>query len=182
MDDDGLRELVELAAQNDADAWEALYRRSYRRLFSFARRRLFDDQAADDVVSETMTRALDGIGGFTWRGGGFDAWLYGIARNVVAESGRARQRMASGPPIDLPSSERGPEDQAIAAGDSAALRLAFERLAADDQEVLELRIQGGLSAQEVGALIDKRPGAVRMSQARALVRLRTMYEEVSGAG
>ena len=80
-----LRELVERAAEQRPDAWEALYRRSYRTLFGFARRRLFDDRAAEDAVSETMTRALDGIERFTWQGGGFDAWLYGIARNVVHE-------------------------------------------------------------------------------------------------
>ena len=63
------------------------------KLFGFARRRLFDDRAAEDAVSETMTRALDNIERFTWQGGGFDAWLYGIARNVVHE-------LAPCPPAD----------------------------------------------------------------------------------
>jgi RNA polymerase sigma-70 factor, ECF subfamily len=60
------------------------------------------------------------------------------------------------------------------------MRLAFERLAPEERELLELRVQGGLSSEEVGKLLGKRPGAVRMAQVRALQRLRREWEEVCG--
>ena len=63
---------------------------------------------------------------------------------------------------------------------AAAVRVAFERLAPEERELLELRVQGGLSSEEVGRLLGKRPGAVRMAQARALQRLRREWEEVRG--
>jgi RNA polymerase sigma-70 factor (ECF subfamily) len=69
----------------------------------------------------------------------------------------------------------------VARDEVATVRAAFELLAPEEQEIIELRVQGGLSSEEVGALLDKRPGAVRMAQARALQRLRTAYEEVGGA-
>ena len=176
-----LATLVGRAVSRDPDAWEALYRRCYRKLFSFARRRLADDQAAEDAVSETMTRALHAIDRFTWQGGGFDAWLYGIARNVVRESTRARWRTTSvAGACDRASTERGPEERAIAGDDDAAMRLAFGQLGDDDRELLELRVHAGLSADEVGRLLGKRPGAVRMAQARALQRLRANLETVRG--
>jgi RNA polymerase sigma-70 factor (ECF subfamily) len=178
--DAALRVLVERATTHDPDAWEALYRRAYRPLFGFARRRLFDDGAAEDAVSETMARALDNIGRFTWHGGGFDAWLYGIARNVVRELVRSGQRTRGLVHEDHPSAERGPEDHAVAGAESTAVRAAFARLAPDDREVLELRVHGGLSSEDVGRLLGKQPGAVRMAQARALQRLRTNLEEVHG--
>ena len=56
------------------------------------------------------------------------------------------------------------------------MRDAFDRLGADDREVLELRVHGGLSSVEVGRLLGKQPGTVRMAQARALDRLRTIME------
>lgn len=83
-----LRNLVSRAAVGDPDAWEALYRRAYPRLFAYTRRRLRSDHETDDAVSETMLRALNRIATFTWKGAGFDAWLYGIARNVVLETQR----------------------------------------------------------------------------------------------
>ena len=56
-----VRALVARAATGDPDAWEAVYRRSYARLFAYARRRMPSDHAADDAVSETMVRALNRI-------------------------------------------------------------------------------------------------------------------------
>ena len=56
--------LVGRAVDRDPDAWESLYRRSYRRLFGFARRRLFDEQAGrgrrerDDDPSAGQHRPL----------------------------------------------------------------------------------------------------------------------------
>ena len=175
-----LRVLVDRAAERDPDAWEALYRRSYGRLFGFARRRLYDDQAAEDAVSETMIRALDGIDRFTWQGGGFDAWLFGIVRNVVRELSRARWRSAGPVAEERPATERGPEEHALAGDDSACLREAFARLSDEEREILELRVQGGLTSDEVGRLLGKQPGAIRMAQARALQRLRVDLEEVRG--
>ena len=60
------------------------------------------------------------------------------------------------------------------------MRTAFGRLDPDERELLELRIHGGLSSEEVGQLLGKQPGTVRMAQARALQRLRTILEEVQG--
>ena len=54
---------------------------------------------------------------------------------------------------------------------------AFEQLSEDDREVLELRVVGDLSSDEVAEVIGKKPGTVRMAQARALDRLRTLLGE-----
>ena len=91
-DDDsgGLRAIVARAVARDADAWENLNRRGYVSMFAYARRRVASDEAADDAVSEAMTQALKKIDRFTWQGAGFDAWLYGILRNVVLEQHRRR--------------------------------------------------------------------------------------------
>ena len=180
MNDDALRSVVGRAAQRDPQAWEQLYRRSYTRLYSYARRRLPDDSAAEDAVSETMARALDNIDRFSWQGSGFDGWLYGIARNVIYEAARWWPRNNGGRIEDHPTLEEGPEEAIVSRDQAAAMRLAFERLAPEERELLELRVQGGLSSEEVGKLLGKRPGAVRMAQVRALQRLRREWEEMCG--
>ncbi len=174
-DADSLRALVARARGRDPDAWEQLYRRSYRPLYGFARRRLFDDRAAEDAVSETMTRALDAIDRFAWQGGGFDAWLYGIARNVVYELVRAHKRTGARAVHEV-RAEGGLEEGVIAGERRDEVRRAFDRLDPADRELLELRVQGGLSSEEVGELLGKKPGAVRMAQTRALGRLRSILE------
>lgn len=127
-----------------------------------------------------MARAIDRIDHFTWKGGGFNAWLFGIARNVVYEQGRSRLRSV---PLDVEalSTARGPEDDAMYGAEVAAVRVAFGKLTAAEQEMLELRVTAGLSSQEVGRLTGKKPVAVRMAHSRALGRLRTFMQEVHGA-
>ena len=56
---------------------------------------------------------------------------------------------------------------------------AFARLRPEERDLLELRVTAGLDAEEVATVLGKRPGAVRMAQARALARLRTFLEEVT---
>ncbi|MFN2608999.1 MAG: RNA polymerase sigma factor [Acidimicrobiales bacterium] len=173
--------LVARAQADDPDAWETLYRLSYAGLLAYARRRLWGGTDADDAVSETFARAYHRIGDFHWTGGGFTAWLFGILRNVVLEAQRRDRRvnpMTGG-------SERVEDDCVdglILDEEMAAVRAAFATLGPDDQEILELRVVGGLCAEEVAAVVGKRAGAVRMAQSRALSRLRAALEKVTTGG
>lgn len=169
-----------LAAERDPDAWEALYRRAYPRLFAYARRRLSSSDAADDAVSEAMARSIDRIAHFEWRGAGFDAWLYGILRNVVHETWRRTPPLSRTDPVERPSLELGPLERLMDDEQRSQVRRAFGTLSSEDQEVLELRVVGGLDAEQVASVVGKRPGAVRMAQSRALARLRTAMEAAGG--
>lgn len=177
-DESAQRELVARAGRGDSDAWEEIYRRAYPGLFAFSRRRLSHDTAADDAVSETMTRAIENIRRFSWQGVGFDAWLFAIARNVVREHQRNSGR--AGVLSDDPAAGlAGDEDTAgaVEARERAdRLRSAFARLDPDDQDVLELRVVHEFSADETGRVVGKRAGAVRMAHKRALERLRVLLE------
>ena len=174
-----IRWQVSQAARQDPDAWEFLYRRAYPRLFAYARRRLSSDTAADDAVSETMARALEKIHTFTWRRAGFDAWLYGILRNVVFETYRSGVRTA---PLDHDDHHDGRVDDPAEIAEEAAsaemIRVAFDRLEEEEREVLELRVVGQLSSNDVAAVLGKKPGAVRMAQSRATARLRQLVDEM----
>ena len=170
--------LVDRARDGDESAWEELYRRVYPRLLAYAARRLDPDRARD-AVSETMARAVAKIEGFrpVEGTGGFEAWLFGICRHVVLDTQRAAGRCGYERPPDgvvhVDFTER-----LVSAEEADAVRLAFARLSEDDRELLELRVVGGLSAEEVAAVLGRRPGAVRMAQSRALARLRRHLEAV----
>jgi RNA polymerase sigma-70 factor (ECF subfamily) len=168
--DDGRRLLVEQARAGRADAWEALFRPLYPRLVAYAVRRSFPD-AADDIVAETMTRAVESIDQFRWGRAGFDGWVFGIARRVSAEHARRETRAARpSPTADGPSV---PVDEGVClAEEHAEVRAAFESLRPDDREVLELRVIAGLTADQTASVLGKRPGTVRVAQSRALARLR----------
>lgn len=167
--------LVKDAAAGDHAAWERIYRAIYPRLRGYAAQHVGSD-TADDIVSETMMRAVASIDRFRWTAAGIDPWLFGIARRVVADhhrrTGRLRRRSraVASPAPALPA------DAAELADEHAAVRDAFSRLSADDREVLELRVIAGLTPDQVAVVLGKRPGAVRVAQSRALSRLRQRLE------
>jgi len=172
----GASGLVEQARRLDPNAWEALYVAAYPRLLAFAGRRVGRSRAAD-VVAETMARAVAAIERFDPAGTGFDPWLFGICRHVVADTHRkaarddGRREPAATPVDDIGDGLEHDEE-------AAAMRIAYDRLSDDDRDVLDLRVVAGLSAEDVAAVLGKQPGAVRMAQSRALDRLRGHFQEI----
>jgi RNA polymerase sigma-70 factor (ECF subfamily) len=171
--ENSLRLLVSKAQRGNEQAWDALFRRSYPKLLAYASRRLPTSELAKDAVGETMTRAVAGIDRLRFERGGFDAWMYGIARHVVLDAQRTLWREGPGRVPDAADLDSGPSERAIATEESAQIRRAFERLGRSDQEILELRVVAGLSSDEVAVVLGRLPGAIRMAQKRALSRLRS---------
>lgn len=178
--------LVERARTGDPDAWEEIYRDVYPRLYAYARRRLATTEQAEEAVSETMLRAMGKIGAYTPGPAGLTGWLFGISRNVVLETYRARARLVPADPGAMQDSVDehvpDPAEALLEREDRRQMARAFANLSESDQDVLELRVVVGLDADQVGAMTDRRPGAVRTAQSRALQRLRGHYEGQTSEG
>lgn len=171
---------VTAAKSGDQGAWEELLLPLYPRLHAYIGRRAARDHI-EDLVNETMTRAVAGVHQFTWGPAGFDGWVFGIARRVTADHHRTNARaIRYSHSAQILSDDGGHEldEELIRSDDEARIRQCFHRLDPADREVLELRVIGQLSAEKVAAVLGKRPGAVRTAQSRALGRLREMMEFV----
>jgi RNA polymerase sigma-70 factor (ECF subfamily) len=171
-----LDELVRSARSGSPDAWEGIYRAARPQLFRFARLRLVTDDQAEDAVSETLVRAIAAIDRFP-AGTRPMAWMMGICRNVVHETHRSGARHRRPVPDREGSVPVSPDEHVLAVQEIDQLRRCFDGLNAEEQELLALRVVGGLDAESVAAVVGKRAGAVRMAQSRALARLRGCMEE-----
>ncbi len=160
--------LVRRAQDGDREAFGLLYRAYRTKVFSLARFSLPKD-AAEDALGETFVRAWGALPRYRDTGAPFVAWLYGIARHVVADMHRTRSRVE--PSEDA---EREPLDTRDADVDRLALHAALEQLPDDQRVVVELKFLAGLSNEEVGAVLGKSPGAVNTQQWRALGALREL--------
>jgi len=165
---------VAAAKRGDPSSWEAAYLAYGRALMGYLMVRLENRDDAAEALSETFMRAIDRVSSFRGDAFAFRAWLFTIARNVSTDQHRRRARVVA--VAELPESEdRGQpsnEDLALLTEDVEQLRKGFASLSEADQEVLWLRVCAGMSAAEVGAVLGKRAGAVRMQQMRALEALR----------
>ena len=168
------------ASQADRRAFGTLYRRYLDRVYGYAFYLLGDHHDAEDVTERTFLAALAAIGTFRDQGASFRAWLFRIAHNQVANALRSRARR-SADSLDLvehPSAVGSDPAALVGAADEArTLRRALGGLAADRRQVLVLRFVDGLSAREIGAVLGRSEGAVRVLQHRALRELGTALDD-----
>jgi len=164
------------AAQADRSAFEVLYRRYLDRVYGYAFYQLGDHHDAEDATERIFLAALRGIGEYSDRGSTFRAWLFRIAHNTVVNVHRSRSRHRTEP---LPPEPAWPAPDADPAGlvaradEMHSFMRAVARLPDDRRQVVLLRFVDGLSSAEIGEVLDRSPGAVRVLLHRALRDLAT---------
>ncbi len=157
--------LVERARQSDRDAFGELYRLYHPPVFRLAQ--FYLGGAAEDAVAETFLRAWIALPRYRFTDAPFVAWLYGIARHVVADE-RADLRRVE-PRSELPDRATEPPHH-----DRLALALAMKKLSRSDRRVIELKYLIGLTNAEVATAVGKSVGAINTQQWRALRSLRRL--------
>jgi RNA polymerase sigma-70 factor (ECF subfamily) len=168
LDDD-----LALAAKTDISAFEPLYVRHRGAVFRYLRTRTTNGDDAADLTALTFERAIVAIGRYRPGGAGVRAWLFGIARNAAIDHGRRR---SAAPVLDpSPDSDDGPEARAVAGEAAAELRRRVAALPPDQRHAIVLRFAGGLTAREIGAVLDKTEAASQKLVSRGLAALKEAY-------
>src|SRR5436190_12055940 len=104
-------ELLQRVGRRDHGAFETLYRRYARSVLGLALRRLGDRGRAEDALQETFTAIWRAAATYKPERGAAAPWLFAVARNSIADRGRARREPPAEAP-DEPSSEAGPDERA----------------------------------------------------------------------
>ena len=162
-----------LAARARADpaAFAALYARYVDAVYGYCYRNLGGREAAEDATAQIFAAALAALPRYR-EGGSFTAWLFAIARNAVVDAHRRRRPdVPLADAVDRPSSDPGPEDEAVAGEARASVRSLVEGLPLAQRQVLELRL-AGLTGHEIAAAMGRSHLAVKMLQFRAIARIR----------
>lgn len=182
VDPPELDALVPLAQDGDREALAELVRRVRPGVHRYCLARTRDRELAEDVTQEVCLAVVTSLPRYRAEGSPFAAYVFGIAANKLALARRTagRRRDGTTPTGDLPDGAdhaAGPEDAAIAALEGAWARALLDRLPEQARDLLLLRVAGGLSAEETGAVLGMTAGAVRVAQHRALGLLRRLAAE-----
>lgn len=157
-------------------AFERMYQEHARAVYSYCLRRTSTEEAKDamaDVFAVAWRRFAD-----MPNDDGALPWLYVVARNVLRDRSRSRNRrdrlfarMASqhDPAVE------GPEPQVVRSSEHEAVLAAMEKLSDKDREIIRLVEWEGLSREDVAELmyvsrsaIDKRMTRAYKKMARTL--------------
>ncbi|HSM33090.1 MAG TPA: RNA polymerase sigma factor [Anaerolineae bacterium] len=170
------------AAKRDPGAFEQLYRKYVSQIYGLALYETRDPHAAEDVTETVFLKALAALPRFREQGEGgdstFKVWLYAIARNVIANERRRSWRHPEDP-IELALDLRAADDPAATAELHMEAERALEAVMAlppERRQAVVLRFVNGLSAGEIGEIMGKSEGAVRVLIHRALLSVRRRLE------
>jgi RNA polymerase sigma-70 factor (ECF subfamily) len=159
-------------AISDREAFAALYLRYVEEMGRFCFLRLRDEDAARDATQQIFAQALAGLVHYR-ETGQFRAWLYTIARHVLANQARGRHvNFNLDAALEAIDPGLTPEETATAALEQHALLAAVSRLTDNQQTAVELRL-AGLTGPEIAVAMGRSHDAVKKLQLRALQRLRT---------
>lgn len=183
-------ELVTRATRRDPVATEALLTQVRPLVVRYCRARLGRVDGgyatADDVAQEVCLALLRALPRFRDEGRPFSAFVFGIAAHKVADAHRdagRRSAVSVDSAYDRADPAPGPEDLALSVDLARRLSDLLAHLPDRHREIVVLRVAVGLSAAEVGGILNMPAAAVRVVQSRALARLRTLarsqFDEVT---
>lgn len=166
------------AAQRDLQRFAPIYERYAARLYGYCLRRVGDAREAEDLTSAIVARALSSLPAY--RGGMVAAWLFSIARSTVINHLKARGRHAADVDVEeaarFPDHAPGPLERLIQSEERQTIRALVAELPAEQQDMLLMKIAGGLTAEQIGQALGKKPGAVRTALSRIIRDLQRRFE------
>ena len=168
------KELVALA-KDDKEAFGALYERYLPKIYSYVYYRTGNTHDAEDLTAKVFFRAMSHIGKYVDKGLPFQAWLYRIAHNLVAnwhrDQGR-RKIIALDDYVALSLRSEAPERLSEELEEKEQLMRAVRRLPEDRQQLLLLKFIEQMSNAEIGQIMGRTEGAIKSLYHRTLLALR----------
>lgn len=177
---DDLHVLAVAATDGDRHAAEELLGAVHTLAHRYCRARLSRfpgaDHAADDVAQEVCIAVLSALPRYRDEGKPFEAFVYRVAANKVADAQRAvyRHPVASAELPDVVDLTDDPERLAVRRSDIQDVRELLKALPENLRELMVLRVGVGLSAEATGQALGMSAGAVRVAQHRAMQKLRRL--------
>ncbi|HKE52139.1 MAG TPA: RNA polymerase sigma factor [Actinomycetes bacterium] len=182
MDDVALTRALRRAQAGDERGFAELWRALQPRLLRYLR--IAIGEQAEDVAAETWLQVVRDLPSFRGDGPKFRAWLFVVARNRAVDQARqaGRRLEVSTDNTDLLDTAAD-SDTALEAMTWLDTERALAKIAAlprDQAEAVALRVIAGLTPRQVGTVLGKRPGAIRIAVMRGLRRLAEQLEQVRG--
>lgn len=161
------------AAQHDPARFRPLYHRYYEPVFRFIFRRTADEDLTADLCSQVFLKAMQRLGGYSFQGVPFSAWLYRIAGNEVAQHFRSlkKNRVVS-------MEDAGVQDlfEDLDEEDREWLRtrllLVLDELKEDDLQLVEMRFFEQRPFKEIADILGMTESNTKVKTYRILERMK----------
>jgi RNA polymerase sigma-70 factor, ECF subfamily len=174
--------LLKAIAAGDTRQFDLFVNRYKGRLFGYLCRRTGDAHRAEDLTQEVFLRVFRAVGRSGFAGAASaSTWLFTIANNCAVDEMRTRQRRpvvlqgdlgegaASG--FDRGDLSADPAAEAVRAADRRRASEALRRLPEEQQQVVSLKLVGGLTFSEIAEVVGCPMPTVKARMRYALQKL-----------
>jgi RNA polymerase sigma-70 factor (ECF subfamily) len=179
--------LVQRVVEGDLRAFELLYDRYARPVFSLAFRMLGDPGEAEELLQETFVRLWQQAGRYDARRGSFGSWLMSIAHNLAVDALRQRSRRPQRADFvdlaTLPLQDIDERATALEAAEVSELRdrvrRALAQLPEPQRQAIELAYFAGLTHSEIAAVLGEPIGTIKTRLRLAMQKLQVLLRDHS---
>ena len=145
---------------------ESIYRQNADTVFRFLMSKTGSADLSEELTQETFYQAVKSIDRYDGSSR-ITSWLCGIAQNVLYAHLRARQKG----PLPLEDAPEQPvastEEVVVTRDETRAILDSIRELPDPGGEIMRLRIFGGLSFKQIGAILDRTETWTRVNYYRA---------------
>jgi len=163
--------LVKEAAGGDFTAFGELYSIYLDRIYRYVFYQIKDKMTAEDITEEVFIKAWRAIRSCRGKEKTFSTWLYRIAHNHLINTLYCREKLMSLEKNNLVE-VIDPKQKIEVKIECQELLETITCLPQNQKQVIILKFVEGLDNREIGRIMSKNEGAIRVSQMRALTTLR----------
>ena len=163
--------LIKRAAGGNFEAFGELYNIYLERIYRYVFYQVRDKMTAEDLTEEVFLKAWKSIDTCRGKEQTFSSWLYRIAHNHVIDNLRSQRKYLSADMealAEVSSPELGEEGKL----ERQEMLEVISDLPQNQKQVIILKFIEGLGNREIGQIMGKSQGAIRVLQMRALASLR----------
>lgn len=175
--------LHRIRSRQDREAYAELYDAYVQKIYRFVHLKVKRTVDAEELTADVFTRAWTYLCGNTVRH--FNAYLFTVARRVVADyyRSRARQQEITFNIEEHDASDDVSQDALIdLRADVAEVLRALEMIHDDYRELIALRYLEQMEIKEIAESLGKTPNNVRVTLHRAVGALRTALKQEKNHG
>jgi RNA polymerase sigma-70 factor (ECF subfamily) len=164
------------AKEGDTSALHILYLRYADDVHRFVNSIVRDYHEAEDITQSLFAKLMQIIGKYEKRDVSFNAWILRVARNAALDHVRARRQI---PVEKVVTRDEGHEQLGFER--SQCIRMALERLPADQRDVLILRHIAGLTPSEIAEILGKTESSIHGLHHRGRDALKVALRDLEAA-
>ena len=179
--------LIRKVLDGDQEAFAELMALHEKQVYNLCLRMTGHPEDARDLAQEAFLKAWRGLRFYKFESS-FSTWLYRLTSNVCIDFLRQQKRRGTGSlvvsdeegeetELEVPDPEPLPEQQVIQQENQRIVAAAMDELEEEFRLALTLRVVDELSYEEIGEILDLKPGTVKSRIARARIKLKKILTE-----